>query len=95
MLASQQLTPVSQYRKTTAGVQGTKVSCFELKQHATSLGRGRVVITNAEGIAEFNNLGFGFYIVRCNDDSHTDHIVEVDPRTFAPDVKLVKFEVNI
>lgn len=85
----------SPYRKSMDGVQGVKVSCFELKSHATSLGRERVVITNGEGISEFTGLGFGFYIVRYNGDPITDHLVEVNPRTFTPDVKLIKFEVNI
>lgn len=92
VLASQRYDS-SPYRKSTKGLAGIKITCFELKSHATSLGKKREVVTDVEGIAEFTNLGHGFYIIRCNDDPHTDHIVEVDARTFAPDVKLIKFEI--
>lgn len=85
----------SPYRKSMNGIQGVKVSCFELKSHATSLGRERIAVTNGEGFSEFTGLGHGFYIIRCNGDIHTDHLVEINPRTFTPDVKLVKFEVNV
>lgn len=95
VLGTQRLNEYSQYRGSVRGVTGIKISCFELKEHVTALGKERVVVTDVEGIAEFSNLGFGFYILRCNDDPHTDHLVEVDPRSFSPDVKLVKFEVNL
>jgi len=88
------LNQYSHLKGSTTGIQGVKVSCFELREHATALGKERPAITNAEGIVEFNNLGFGFYIVRCNDDPYTDHLIEIDPRTFTPDVKMIKFEAN-
>lgn len=86
---------LSQYRKSVRGVQGIKISLFEMRPFEANLKQNSIGYTDEEGNVLFQGLGYGFYVVRCNDDVYTDHIIEVDARTFNPDVKLVKFEVNL
>ena len=49
--------------------------------------------TDSNGEIEFNNLGIGFYAVRCLEGSNPDYFVEIDKWTFIPSTTLIKFNI--
>ncbi len=95
VVGSQQLNPHSQYRKSVSGVSNVKVELFSAPPNQEPTKVGKPKLTDADGIVLFENLYWGFYFIRINDDIYGERIVSIDPRTGSPDVSPVKFEVNV
>lgn len=93
-LGQQQLTEYSPYRGSLKGIQGIRISLHRMPQYATTPENPVALVTDSKGEVQFNNLGWGLYVVRCLDDPNTDFLVEIDKWTFTPSTKLVKFEIN-
>ena len=74
-------------------VKDIKISCFELHQHETKPRNEKIILTDNEGYAYFDKLGWGWYLIRCNDDKLTECKVMINPRNWTPNIKLIGFEI--
>lgn len=95
VVGSQQLNPHSQYKRSTSGVQGIKVELFSVPPNQKSVKVEKEKYTDTDGIVLFENLYWGFYKVRINDEIYSEQPISIDPRTSRPDVSPVQFTINI